>query len=94
MDASSFTIDMGNGRVYDKLADFRSDDARAVMLDALAARAALRRHLEQEDALREQYRNGNHGVAQQILDSEAETGRMRQRVMTLRNTAVRLETGR
>ncbi len=94
MDASSFTIDMGNGRVYDKLADFRNDDARAVMLDALAARAALRRHLEQEDALREQYRNGNHGVAQQILDSEAETGRMRQRVMTLRNTAVRLETGR
>ncbi|MDE6854084.1 MAG: hypothetical protein K2J38_03410, partial [Muribaculaceae bacterium] len=93
VDASSFAIDMGNGQVYDKLADFRSDEARAAMLDALAARAALRRHLEQEDALREQYRRGNRDVANQILDSEAETERLRQRVTNLRNTAIRLEIG-
>ena len=88
----SFAIDMGNGKVYTKLSDFRNDRARSAMLDALAAEASLRNHLAKEDALRERYRKGDRSLASDILASENETASLRERVRSQRNAAVRLET--
>lgn len=89
--APSFAIDGGNGRIYYRISDFHNRRAKAAMLESMAVESALRRHLEQEDALRESYRKGNHSVSQQILDSEKETERLRKQAMTLRNRALKLE---
>lgn len=82
---------MGNGKVYTALSDFRSERARSAMLEYLAASVALRRHLEQEDALRAKYGSGDRSVADAIVRSEAETSAMRTRIASLRNSVVRLE---
>lgn len=87
-----FAIDLGNGKVYYRLSDFRNDDARSAMLDALAVEAKLRKHLAEEDALRERYRKGDRSVADAILASEARTDNLRQNVTERRNASVRLET--
>lgn len=87
-----FAIDMGNGKVYYRLSDFRNDKARSAMLDALGAEAQLRKHLEAEEALRERYRRGDRSLASKILESESRAEALRRRVDSQRNTAVRLET--
>ncbi|MDE6157838.1 MAG: hypothetical protein K2F78_06795, partial [Muribaculaceae bacterium] len=87
-----FAIDMGNGKVYYRLSDFRNDKARSAMLDALGAEAQLRKHLEAEEALRERYRQGDRSLASKILESESRAEALRRRVDSQRNTAVRLET--
>ncbi len=86
-----FALDMGNGKVYTALSDFRSERARSAMLEYLAASVALRRHLEQEDALRAKYGSGDRSVADAIVRSEAETSAMRTRIASLRNSVIRLE---
>ncbi|MDE5661888.1 MAG: hypothetical protein K2I04_04595, partial [Muribaculaceae bacterium] len=86
-----FMLDMGNGKVYSSLSDFRNDRARSAMLEALAAEASLRKHLLKENELRERYRKGDRSVADAILDSERETTRLRERIRSQRNAAVRQE---
>lgn len=86
-----FCIDMGDGTVYTSLNDFNEQRARSAMLEALASEMALTKHLEQEQRLRLRYRNGDESVANDILDSEAETARLRLLVESQRNNAVRLE---
>lgn len=86
-----FALDMGNGKVYTSLSDFRNDAARSAMLEYMGAEVLLRRHIASEEALREKYRHGDTSVADAILDSERETAAMRARAATLRNAAVRLE---
>lgn len=86
-----FMLDMGNGKVYSALSDFRNDRARSAMLEALAAEASLRKHLVKENELRERYRKGDRSVADAILDSERETTRLRERIRSQRNAAVRQE---
>lgn len=92
--APRFALDMGNGKVYYRLADFTVESARSAMLEALAAEAALRKHLEKEQALRDSYAAGDHSVANAILASEKETASQRARILDRRNAAVRLETRR
>lgn len=87
-----FALDMGNGKVYYRLSDFRDERARSAMLDALGAEAQLRKHLEAEEAMREKYRRGDRSLTSKILESEQQTEALRRRVMSQRNTAVRLET--
>ncbi len=86
-----FSIDLGKGKVYYRLSDFRNGDARSAMLDALATEATLRKHLADEEALRSRYRKGDRSVSDAILDSEARTNTLRQRIKEQRNAAVRLE---
>lgn len=86
-----FAIDMGNGRVYTSLGDFRKERAQSVMLEALATAVALDQHLKAEDALRDRYRKGDDSVAGEIRDSERETDQLRRRYRTQVNNAVRLE---
>lgn len=87
-----FAIDMGNGRVYTSLSDFRNPQARSAMLEALATRRALEQHLAAENELRDKYRRGSAGVAADIVDSEAETNDLRRRLSSQINNAIRLET--
>lgn len=86
-----FALDMGNGKVYTSLSDFRKEAARSAMLEYLGAEVLLRKHIAAEEALREKYRKGDTSVADAILDSERKTAEMRKRVAALRNSAVRLE---
>lgn len=88
---SRFALDMGNGRVYTTLADFKTQAARSAMLEALATEMALKKHLTEENALREQYRRGNTAISNDILNSEAETSRLRKLLKAQKNNAVRLE---
>lgn len=89
-----FVLDLGNGKIYTSLKDFRKADARSAMLETLAAEVELNRHLEAEDKLREQYRKGRTDVRGKILDSEAQTEQLRQRIITLRNKAITTELRR
>lgn len=87
-----FALDMGNGKIYTSLSDFRNDRARMAMLEVLTAEATLRKHLEKEDALRARYSKGDKSVSKLILDSEAQTESMRKQIASQRNSAIRLET--
>lgn len=86
-----FAIDMGNGKVYTSLSDFRKERAGSAMLEALATAVALEQHLKDEEALRDRYRNGDSSVAGEIRDSERETDQLRNRYRTQVNNAIRLE---
>ncbi len=86
-----FTLDLGGGTVYTQLNDFRNNAARSAMVEYLGARMALDRHLAQEQALRDRYRNGDRSVASQIEESEADTARQRRTLRNLLNSAIRLE---
>lgn len=86
-----FVLDMGNGKTYTSLSDFKNDSARSAMLEYLAAEALLRKQIAAEEALREQYRSGNKNVSDSILESEKQTAALRTRIDGLRNSAIRLE---
>lgn len=86
-----FALDIG-GRLYTSLSDFSGNGARSAMTEYLGARVALERHLEAENALRQRYGAGETSLGQQILDSEAETARMRERLRSLLGSVVRLES--
>ena len=89
--APVFALDMGNGKIYYSLKDFKNDRARAAMLEALATDAALRKQLADENEMRERYRKGDRSVRNAILDSEKQTAQLRRRALSQRNNAVRLE---
>lgn len=86
-----FSIDLGHGKVYTSLSDFRHDNAKAAMIEVLTTEAELRRRLATEDDLRERYRRGDHSCADDILASEAQTAKLRRQLKALRNKVVRLE---
>lgn len=86
-----FAIDMGGGRIYTAAGDFASPRARSAMLEALATSVALERHLAAEEALRDRYRRGDRSVAAHIIESEAETARLRQLLKAQQNSAIKLE---
>lgn len=90
-DDAVFRIDMGNGKVYCRLEDFKNRNASKAMLDCMAAMSELRRVDETLDALRAEYRKSKSG-ATAILDAERRQQSLRDRIMTLRNKAISLET--
>ena len=87
-----FCVDMGNGRTYTTLGDFRSRDARSAMVEYLGTLGSLRRHLADEEALRRRYSRGEVIVASDILDSEQQTAYLRRTAAAQLNRAIRLET--
>lgn len=91
MDARTFAIDMGNGKVYTTLSDFKESQARSTMLEVLGVESEIRRLNQTLEELRNQYRSGDNSVRGKILSSEAEAERLRTRALSLRNKAVRLE---
>ncbi len=86
-----FSIDIA-GKVYTTLADFSNPDAKSAMAEYLAADAALRRLTSSLDGLRWKYAAGDRSVGHDIIEGEAEQVRLRKRMQTLRNSAVRMET--
>ncbi len=79
-------------KVYTTLADFSNPDAKSAMAEYLAADAALRRLTSSLDGLRWKYAAGDRSVGHDIIEGEAEQVRLRKRMQTLRNSAVRMET--
>ena len=66
--------------------------AGSAMAEYLAADAALRRLTSSLDGLRWKYAAGDRSVGHDIIEGEAEQVRLRKRMQTLRNSAVRMET--
>ncbi len=91
-DGVKFALDLGNGRILYRLRDFKNQQARAAMLEALATESTLRKLSDQLESLRSLYGKGDRSVAGRILDAEKEEASLRQRAASQRNTAVRLET--
>lgn len=87
-----FVLDMGNGRIYTSVSDFRNSAARSAMLEAIATEIELNKHLAAEEALRDKYRKGDLRVASDIIASEKHTDKLRRQLATQRNKAIRLET--
>ena len=90
-DPRLFALDMGGGKVYTALSDFHNERAQSAMLEALATKLSLGRKIEETEALREQYRQGDTSVSQQILDDEREIAKLRRNYRSQINNAVRLE---
>lgn len=87
-----FELDLGNGRIYTSMDQFRNKDARRTMLQLLAAEVNLRKLNEKLDALREKYRKGDRSVSAAILSGERERESLYREIRTTRNKVVRLET--
>lgn len=86
-----FAVDMGNGKIYTRLSDFRSREARAAMVEYLGALSSLHRSEAQEETLRAKYRSGDKTVSQRILMAENESASLRSQVAALLNKSIRLE---
>lgn len=89
--SARFAIDLGRGKVYTTLNDFKNPAARSAMLEALGAEVQLRNHLADEESLRTRYRKGDRSCASEIKASEDKTAKLRRQLVTLRNKAIRLE---
>lgn len=93
MQYASFSLDIG-GITYLSLSDFRNNAARSAMVEYLGAEATLKRHLANEQSLRERYRRGDRTVAMAILESEEQTAAQRVQLRQLRNAVIRAEQTR
>ncbi len=87
-----FMIDMGNGKIYTSLNQFRNKNARSAMIEYLNGQVQLRRLLASQSILRDKYSKGDRSVAQTILDNEDSTAHLRKELINLRNKAISLET--
>lgn len=93
-----FTLSMGNGKVYTRLADFRNDNARREMQTLIKEQAALDNDLARLASLRRQYKQAGPSkatqsqLATQIKTLESSTAEARRRLTSRRNTVIRLET--
>lgn len=89
---TQFELDMGNGKTYTSLDDFKSPDARRAMIEAMAAKVELRKNTGTLDSLREKFRNGDRSVSHAILQAEHERQTIQRKLLTATNKAIRLET--
>lgn len=89
--AASFMLDMGNGRIYTTLSDFRQPAARSAMIEYIGAQTELERQLQKEQVLRDRWRTGDHSVKADILDSERHTDYLRKNLKRLRNAVITAE---
>lgn len=87
-----FELDMGNGRLYTSLDNFKNPEARRAMIEVMAAKVELRKNSETLDALREKFRKGDRSVSHAILQAERERQTIQRRLRTATNQAIRLET--
>lgn len=86
-----FNLDLGNGKVYTRLADFKNEAAKSAMLELLACEADQRRLMNQVEKLRKEYRAGNSSVASTINEVEAALNKSYKQFQSLRNKVIRLE---
>ncbi len=86
-----FNIDMGNGRVYTRLSEFKNNAAKSAMLEVLACEAELRKYHKLADGLRSEYRTGNLSVESSIKETESTINQLYKHRQALRNKVIRLE---
>lgn len=86
-----FKIDLGTGKIYTTLEDFRSAEAQKAMLEYLSLQAKLRKHLQKEEQLRLKYSRGDKSIAEDIMMSEEETAQMYSELSIIRNKVASYE---
>ncbi len=82
----------GTGRVYTSLSDFRKTEARKLMAQAINAKAEIKSIESKLTSLRAVYATGNHSCATDILNLERDLDAARQRMRSLTNKAIQLES--
>lgn len=89
---NAFRLVVGNtGRVYEKISDFRSPQARKSMALALDAKMEAARTEERLAELRKQWRQGNKSVEVTIINLEQTLADARRRKQNLTNQAISQE---
>ena len=86
-----FSIDMGKGKVYTRLSDFKNSAAKSAMLEVLACEAEPRNSHKLVENLRSTYRSGDHSVGSSIKELETTIERLHKQHKALRNKVIRLE---
>ena len=92
--SARFAIDMGNGKVYTVIGDFKNQEAKSAMIEYLSCQASVNNVEEELVGLRRLYADGDDTTAADILDAEAELDMLRRRALSLRNKAIRLENNK
>ena len=92
---AEFALPVGSAkRIYTSISDFRSQDARRAMAEALNARAEINTINAELSKLRQAYVNGDRAQADHILDLERNLKNARQREQNLKNKAIKIELSR
>ncbi|MFG6386446.1 MAG: tetratricopeptide repeat protein [Muribaculaceae bacterium] len=92
---AEFALPVGSAkRIYTSISDFRSQDARRAMAEALNARAEINNINAELSKLRRSYANGDRAQADRILDLERNLKNARQREQNLKNKAIKIELSR
>lgn len=92
--SARFAIDMGNGKIYTAINDFKNAEARSTMVECLTAQSEVRNVVEELEQLRKRFAEGDEDTASDILDAEEELNMLRRKALALRNKAIRFETGK
>lgn len=88
----SFTLSLGDGRVYTSMSQFGNDRARALMEEYLDHQRRLQLHETQLQRMRDEYAAGNLLLADKIISLEKQVQREQRESMVRRNAVIRCET--
>lgn len=92
-DTSMFRFPLPGGAVYTSFDDFTNDNARRLMEEYLDMQEDAASFIQELEDLRVRYRNGDHSVAQKILNLERSTERDRDRLRSKANEVIKAEVG-
>ncbi|MDE7449883.1 MAG: hypothetical protein K2M72_06670 [Paramuribaculum sp.] len=90
-DVREFDFALPGGKIYHRLADFRSERARRAMADYLNAREDIDRLSTRLADMRQAWKRGNHSQAQTIKALEREITDKKGRLLQLSNAVVKAE---
>lgn len=88
--SKDFEFDLGNGKIYYYLKDFRNRKAAELMKQYLSLSSELTQKEVSMQKLRMQY-NTNKSLSQEIIKGEKEIDTLRDRTITLKNQILSLE---
>ena len=89
--ASHFTLNLSNGKIYHSLTDFKNPEAANAMQEYLDALNATNQKEENLNNLRLKYADGDKSVATQILNLEQQILKEKKELIRLQNIAISLE---
>lgn len=90
--APSFSLSLGNGKIYTQLSQFRNPQARQAMKQYLDQQRAMDMAKSKLAMLRGRYAAGDHSVASDILALEKQILAGQKQAARLRNSAIAQET--
>jgi hypothetical protein len=90
-DTQLFKLSLGNGKIYTKLADFKSDEARKMMLQYINDVRGVEKQEAQLHTMRREYAEGNLTLSDSIAHAEQQLETSRNALLARRNSVIKLE---